>query len=130
VTTVPTTLPPHTTQVQSNSVMSCLDGVGLVHARLERNGTWAGDHHGTSVFVDGPYATTGAAAASAQSLSGVEDAASGGRYVASATLTSHLGTQVKAVALCLGGSGTKSPPSSSGAKSSPSGHGKKGSFTF
>jgi hypothetical protein len=53
------------------------------------------------VFVDGPYRTRAAADESVSSLTGVELAARGGRYVVSASLVSQFGAIVKTVAACL-----------------------------
>jgi hypothetical protein len=56
---------------------------------------------GKPVFVDGPYKSAAEAKSSAASLAGVQDAANGGLYVASAALTSKAGPVVRAVAKCL-----------------------------
>jgi hypothetical protein len=93
----------------SRRIIACLGGAGLVRPRLRSAGLWGGSNpvSGEPVLVDGPYKTRSAADTSAKSLAGVEYAERGGRYVASATLKSHLGAQVHQVARCLNASGTR-----------------------
>lgn len=109
---------PTTNNSASAVAMACLKAVGLNRARPGKaSGIWEANAGNTSltdlnaiVFVDGPYKTKQGASASAQSLNGVEYAASGGRWEVSASLPSHLSAQVTKVAKCLagGGSGSKS----------------------
>ena len=60
------------------------------------------DHNGI-VFLSGPYKDEGAAQAYAQSLTVVEISASGGRWVASASLRSQLDAAVQRAAACMAG---------------------------
>jgi hypothetical protein len=53
------------------------------------------------VFLSGPYSDPSAADQYAQSLQGVEIAASGGRWVASASLRSQLDSAVQNAAACM-----------------------------
>lgn len=81
----------------------CLKQAGLVHVTARGSGLWAGRtrRSGREVTVDGPYKTAKAARASAVSLAPVSEAKSGGVYVASAALRSHLRRTVGRVASCL-----------------------------
>lgn len=88
----------------------CLQVSGLsdVRAGLEQN-VWEGNFAGTSVndtraiiFLSGPYKSSDAATQYANSLQGIELASAGGRWVASAALTSKLDFQVKSTAACMG----------------------------
>jgi hypothetical protein len=56
------------------------------------------------VFLSGPYSDANAADQYAQSLQGVELAASGGRWVASASLRSQLDAAVQNAAGCMAAS--------------------------
>jgi hypothetical protein len=60
------------------------------------------------VFLSGPYKDATAARSYAQSLLVVEIAASGGVWVASASLPSHLTTAVNQVAACMASSKSRS----------------------
>jgi hypothetical protein len=78
-----------------------------VRAGVEQN-VWEGNFVGTSandsqatVFLAGPYASSAEATQYANSLQGTELAAAGGRWVASAALTSHLQSQVTNSAACM-----------------------------
>lgn len=66
-------------------------------------GTTASNDSNGKVFVDGPYRTVNAARAAAQSLQGVEFAASAGRWEVSASLRSRLEPAVSVVANCMAG---------------------------
>ena len=96
--------------------LACLTGAGLNRARAGKEpGVWeanaglsAAGNTDATVFVDGPYKSTEAADAAVASLKPVEIAARGGLYEVSATLPSHLTSQVNAVAHCLGGSASGS----------------------
>jgi hypothetical protein len=55
------------------------------------------------VFLSGPYATGAVATRYAGALRAAELAEPGGRWVASAALTSKLDTQVKVAASCMAG---------------------------
>lgn len=93
------------------SPIGCLQAAGLNRARpgtepyvWEANsGFSAEDNHLATVFLSGPYQDSAMAASYAQSLTSVEVAASGGRWVASAALTSGLGNAVNQVAACMAG---------------------------
>lgn len=93
----------------SRQILTCLGQAGLVEARLRSSGLWGGIDpvNRDPLLVDGPYRSRRDADTSAKSLTGVEYAERGGLYVASATLKSHLGTQVHQVAQCLDGPGAK-----------------------
>jgi hypothetical protein len=99
--------PKHGASAQTQTIAACLTRAGLVKAGQHSSGLWGGVDPTTreSVLVDGPYKSQGAADTSARSLTGVEIAERGGRYVASATLKSHLATAVHDVAKCLDGAG-------------------------
>jgi hypothetical protein len=82
-------------------------GVANVHEGAE-SGVWLGNTPGSSptdsnavVLLSGPYASDGAATQYAQSLTGVELSASGGRWVASASLRSNLKLLVTDAAACM-----------------------------
>lgn len=61
------------------------------------------------ILVDGPYKSVAAAAASANSLQGVEFAASGGVWEVTASLRGRRGYIVTEVATCLAGHGAVAP---------------------
>ncbi|MBV9607018.1 MAG: hypothetical protein JO027_18035 [Solirubrobacterales bacterium] len=91
------------------SPIGCLQTAGLNRARpatepfvWEANsGLTSEDDRLAIVFLSGPYQDTTTAASYAQSLTSVELAASGGRWVASAAQTSGLGQAVSQVAACM-----------------------------
>lgn len=105
------TLPaaPLTPKYVGVSPIGCLQAAGLNRARsATEQGVWEANAGSTVetdrnaiVFVSGPYKDAAKAKAYAQSLLVVELAASGGRWVASASLPSGLGTRVKQVAACM-----------------------------
>ncbi len=92
------------------SPMTCLQQAGLSNVRAGvEAGSWLGDVPGAAsddsnsiVVLSGPYADDDGAAQYAQSLSGVELAVSGGRWVASASLRSNLSLLVQKAASCMG----------------------------
>ncbi|MGO9958479.1 MAG: hypothetical protein ACLP50_21360 [Solirubrobacteraceae bacterium] len=94
---------PSSAHVTGPTPITCLAAAGLLSPHATQTSTWeAVDATSKAgVFVDGPYTNAAQADASAQSLAGVEDEASGGLYVVSAFLTSHLGSWVDTVAKCL-----------------------------
>ena len=79
----------------------CLKKHGLVDTALISKGVWRGRALGGFVFVDGPYRTAREADGSAKSLTPVEDAERGGRYVVSAVLRDKQAVTVHKVANCL-----------------------------
>lgn len=88
--------------------VTCLSRGGLNRIHITQGGFWEGieginpsGDPNAMVFVDGPYRTRAAADESVSSLTGVELAARGGRYVVSASLVSQFGAIVKTVAACL-----------------------------
>jgi hypothetical protein len=83
--------------------LACLREANLYKPAKSGDGVWSGVERksGKPVFVDGPYKSAAEAKSSAASLAGVQDAANGGLYVASAALTSKAGPVVRAVAKCL-----------------------------
>jgi hypothetical protein len=94
------------------SPIKCLEAAGLNRARAavepqvwEANtGLSSKKDSNAMVFVSGPYKNVGVAKQYAQSLLVVELAASGGRWVASASIPSHLNTAVQKAAACMAGS--------------------------
>jgi hypothetical protein len=101
--------------------LACLSIDGLDRARVGKEpGVWEANYGTTSernlnavVFVDGPYKSKHAADASAATLNGVEIAMRGGLYDVTASLPSHLTSQVRAVADCLQGPGAPKSKSNS-----------------
>lgn len=91
------------------SPTNCLQAAGLTRARQGREpGTWEANLGSSSetdsnsiVFLSGPYQDPNAAANYADSLKTVELAASGGVWVASASVRSNLQTPVDNVANCM-----------------------------
>lgn len=106
-TTIPATGP--SPAYVGPSPLGCLESAGLNRARpgtepevWEANsGFSAEDDHVATVFLSGPYPDTTTASDYAQSLKVVEVSASGGRWVASAALTSGLDGAVNQVAACM-----------------------------
>jgi hypothetical protein len=92
------------------SPIACLEAAGLNRARAGiEQGAWEANYGVTSesdsnalVFLSGPYKDDGEATSYAQSLQGVELSASAGRWVASASMLSHLQPEVNAAAACMG----------------------------
>jgi hypothetical protein len=89
------------------SPIGCLEAAGLNRARAasepqvwEANSGISADRNST-VFLSGPYADDDAAQQYAQSLTVVEIAASGGRWVASASIRSNLDAAVQSAAACM-----------------------------
>jgi hypothetical protein len=89
--------------VSGPSASRCMQSAGLIGISSPSVGEWKGMTalNGPEVFVDGPYTSTRAAQASADSLQGVEDSARGGLYVVTALLVSRLTARVDEVARCL-----------------------------
>jgi hypothetical protein len=91
------------------SPIGCLTAAGLNRARPAREPqVWEANSGHTSevdsnaiVFLSGPYKNGTVARTYAKSLLVVELAASGGRWVASASVPSHLNAAVKMVAGCM-----------------------------
>ena len=91
------------------SPLYCLETAGLNQARAgtepyvwEANtGASPENDHLAEVFLSGPYQDDPTATNYAQSLTSIELATSGGRWVASAAQTSGLGSQVNKVAACM-----------------------------
>jgi hypothetical protein len=110
-----TSTTPHAKPTPKSQVVSRRNPSGAVplkclrHAGLFRparsgptGGLWGGKTPtGGQVLVDGPYKTAREVRESVDSLDGVSIAEAGGRYVASAALTSKLGPVVSEVAKCL-----------------------------
>jgi hypothetical protein len=96
------------------SPLACLQAAGLNQARAAvEPQVWEGNAGSSSlqdsnsiVFLSGPYKDAVVATQYAQSLLVVELAASGGRWVASASIRSHLNAAVDAAAACMAGSGS------------------------
>jgi hypothetical protein len=92
------------------SPLLCLSLVGLDRARATLEPyAWDANVPGTRehdsnaiVILSGPYKSAAVAQRYAHSLLVVELAQSGGRWVASASVRSHLGGQVKRAARCMG----------------------------
>ena len=93
---------------QKRLVAKCMTHAALVHVHQGSSGVWDGSVRSTTwtVFAEGPYKTSASAAASARSLAGIEDAASGGRWVVSAAIRAHVQATVHKVARCLQRAGT------------------------
>ena len=95
------------------SPIGCLEAAGLNRARAGvEQGAWEANYGVTPendsnalVFLSGPYQDDGEATSYAQSLQSVELSASAGRWVASASMLSHLQAEVNAAAACMAGSG-------------------------
>lgn len=106
-TTVPAS--PGSPKYVGPSPLRCLTFAGLDRARpTPEPEAWDANAPGTPatdsnaiVILSGPYKSATVAKRYAQSLLVVELAASGGRWVASAALRSHLGFQVNAAAACM-----------------------------
>lgn len=124
----------------SPSPVGCLNGAGLVQARLRGRSLWSGydpASHVATVNVVGPMKSRGAANSDAHSRGFFGIAQPAGRYVVSATPPSNLDTQVHLVAKCLGDPGASTGSSkpvptsggsgSTGAKGGKGSNGKKGS---
>ncbi len=83
---------------------ACLSEAGLQQVRALAGGEWSGHQHLGSVFVLGPYKSTGATSGAAHALAGVR----GGDYVVYAKPAHPLTGVVDTVASCLGPGGTSS----------------------
>lgn len=112
VTATATTIAPTavTPSYRGPSPEGCLTAAGLNRARAATEpGVWeanaglsATSNRLATVFLAGPLKSPRAAQKYAQSLTVVEIAASGGDWVASAALPSHLDQQVAQAAACMG----------------------------
>lgn len=113
VTTTSIAPTPVTPKYQGPSPEGCLTAAGLNRARAAREpGVWEANsglsaltNREAIVFLSGPLKSPLVAKNYAQSLQVVEIAASGGDWVASAALPSHLTAQVAQVAACMAKSG-------------------------
>lgn len=112
VTATATTIAPTavTPSYRGPSPEGCLTAAGLNRARAATEpGVWEANaglsalsNRLATVFLAGPLKSPRAAERYAQSLTVVEIAASGGAWVASAALPSHLDRQVAQAAACMG----------------------------
>jgi hypothetical protein len=114
VTTTSIAPTPVTPKYQGPSPEGCLTAAGLNRARAAAEpGVWeanaglsALNNRLQIVFLAGPLKSPKVAKVYAQSLTVVEIAASGGDWVASAALPSHLDSQVAKAAACMAQTGT------------------------
>jgi hypothetical protein len=99
--TAPRASKPNHRRAKPHVAVVCLKRSGILKAAGTQKNVYMGRLPQGEIFVDGPYKTVADAARSAGSLRGVQTAESGGRYVVSSPLTTHLAVTVHVVAKCL-----------------------------